>query len=196
MGAFLRVPDSARRRLLDQSGLQRPGSYWIWRANDVGDLHHKLRVLGGHRAFRNSDFRDTFSLPGPLANRDFPAGRNDDSVRCGDRRPLPANSYGTRVVLLLAGAVSERTLPTTGFSIAAGLGLIRDQHLFDDQRAVPLHRPDSGYRKRARTSDRLPPDALQRTVLRMARHRSAVAQLLYGLSAAGRFRNAAGPVGP
>ena len=150
---------------LGVTGLRQP--------DDVGGLHHQLRLLGRYRALGHLDLRDSVSVPHPLAHRGLSRRRDHDGVRGRDRRPVPAHPSRPRVVLLLAAAVSQRALPAARFPLAAGLGRLRGQHLSDDQRAVLVDGADSRRRQRARESR--PAGARSfytRAGARMAGHRS------------------------
>ncbi len=51
--------------------------------------------------------------------------------------------------------LSERALPAAGLPLAPGVGLLRDQHLPDDQHAVPVYGADSRPRQRTRGGERM-----------------------------------------
>ena len=108
-----------------------------------------------------------------------PAGdalrRGHHGVRADDRRAVPDHPPRPAVAVLLAGAVSERAADLAELPLAAGVGLLRHQHLPDRQRAVPAAADDSGLRRRPRQVHRAAPEDLRRAGARLARHAEAVA---------------------
>ena len=63
---------------------------------------------------------------------------------------FPDHPPGAAVAVLLAGAVSQRAADLAELPLAAGVGLLRHQHLPDRQRAVPAAADDPGLRRGAR----------------------------------------------
>jgi hypothetical protein len=113
-------------------------------------------------------------------------------VNAGWRRPVTRCAEVITVFALMIGAmfpiihlgrpwlafwlfpVSERARDLAELPLAAGVGLLRHQHLSHRQRAVPVPADDSRPRAGARSLDRLAPQGLRRAVVRLARHDQAV----------------------
>ena len=86
-----------------------------------------------------------------LVNADVaPAGhamrRGHHGVRADDRRDVPDHSPGPAVARVLVVPVSERARDLAELPLAAGVGLLRDQHVSHWQRPVPVPADDSRLR--------------------------------------------------
>ena len=128
----------------------------------LGLLRHQLRVLDRHQPRRHADLRD----PAPRQCRLAPAGhalrRSHHRVRADDRRDVPDHPPRPAVAGVLAVPVSERAADLAELPVAAGVGLLRDQHLSHRQPAVPLPADDSRLRRRARPVHRAAQQDLRR----------------------------------
>ncbi len=165
-------------------------------AHDVGGLHHELRVLGRNRALGHADLRDSLPLPHSMADRGLSPRRDDDLVCGAHRRTVSAHSSWPCMECLLAVALPQRALSAAELPLAAGMGRLRGVDLPHHQRDLPADGTDSRRRQRARRGQGSAPNVLLDPVLRMARHRRAMAALPDDVPAAGRPRDAAGHLGP
>src|SRR6185312_17479262 len=93
--------------------------------------------------------------------------RGHHGVRADDRRAVPDHPSRPALAVLLADAVSEQPADLAELPLAAGLGLLRHQHLPHWQRAVPVPADDSGLRADSRSVDRAAPPYLRRAGARL-----------------------------
>ena len=112
----------------------------------LGAVSHELRVLDRHQPRRHADLGDPAAGQRRMAPPGHALRRSDHGVRADDRRDVPDHPPGPPVAGVLAVPVSERARDLAELPLAAGVGLLRDQHLSHRQPAVPVPADDSGLR--------------------------------------------------
>src|SRR5207247_331774 len=96
-------------------------------------------------------------------------------VRADDRRDVSDHPPRTAMAVLLADAVSESADVLAELPLAARVGLLRDLHVSDRQRAVSLPADDSRLRADPRSIEGDAAPHLRHAVAWVARHDQAVA---------------------
>ena len=164
-------------------------------AGVLGLLRHELRVLDRHQPCGHADLGDPAAGQRALAAAGDALCRGDHGVRADDWRDVPDHPPRPAVALLLARAVSERTGNLAQLPIAAGLGLLRHQHLPDRQRAVPAAADDPRLRAGARSIDGVAQARLRHAGARLAGDDEAVAPARIGHADHGDRDHPGGRVG-